>query len=601
MVTTVTLADSIILGQPKHLALPPLKMIRAELARRALVRRMDQSSLLFREGSPYMSLMEEHLRYIILEGGRGSAKSWAVAERLVRRASREKRRVLCTREYQNSITESVHKLLSDTIERLGLENRFRITDKYIESDLGSEFIFKGLHGNIKEVKSTEGVDDCWVEEAQTVSKESWTILIPTILRKHGSQFFITFNAENESDDTYQRFVVHPPKNSITHHVNFDANPHFPAELEELRQEYLRMIAEADDDKAREQAQADYDWVWLGMCKRISNEIVLSGKIVVQEFDDDLWKKAQRPLFGADFGFSQDPNTLIRFFILDECLYIEHEAYGTNVELMGETIDKKGELERFYESVPGSRAWPIKADGSRPETISFIRGLGFACTAADKWPGSVEDGIAHLRSFRKIIVHPRCKNVAREAKLWRYKVDRITGQVLPILVPGNEHCIAQGELIETARGAIPIENVIAGDFVLTRAGMKRVQKAWMTSPSQNVWEIKAGGKTLLATPNHEVFTTNRGFIRVDALKSSDELLISVDAESALTKLVPARVQCVRDTKTSVPVYDLTIEDQHEFFASGILVHNCFDAIRYGLDGYIQRKGDLGIWSKLGKPS
>ncbi len=404
----------------------------AELDRRRALRPPElaqHTSLVDMPGHPYNDLLKP-APYIILYGGRGSARSWTVAEALIKAARMHELRILCTREYQNSIEDSVHKLLCDTIERLGQGEWFNITKTSITSRAGAEFMFKGLHNNVKEIKSTEGVDICWLEEAQTTSKESLSTLLPTI-RKTGAKIIATFNPENDTDPIWDYFVEHPPEGTIAHHINFDQNPYFPAVLEKQRLHALRLIDEAESDSERAQAQSDYDHVWLGETRKISNEIIFSGKYVVQEFADDLWKQAPRLLFGADFGFSQDPSTLLRMFILDNCLYIEFEAYGVGVEL--------NEMDQFYKSIPGSDAWPIHADCSRPETISHMRGFGFNCKPADKWPGSVEDGIAHLRGFKKIIIHPRCKHTAQEAKMYRYKKDRITGEVLPVIIDKHNHC------------------------------------------------------------------------------------------------------------------------------------------------------------------
>lgn len=423
--------------EPVGLAVPLspalIDQLKAELERRRMLRAPDlmaHQSLVDLNGHPFNDLTKA-ARYKIFHGGRGSAKSWAFAEALIKRARLHPLRILCTREYQNSIADSVHKLLCDTIERLGQESWFDITKASITSKAGAEFIFKGLHNNVKEIKSTEGIDICWPEEAQTITQESWDVLLPTI-RKEGSEFWISFNAENDEDPTYKMFVTNPPAGAIVHHINYDQNPYLSKVLEDLRQHYLLRISQADNDTERAQAQSDYDHVWLGETRKISNEIIFSGKYVVEEFPDDLWKKAPRLLFGADFGFSQDPSTLSRNFIYEGCLYIEFEAYGIGVEL--------NEMDQFYKSVPDSDKWPIKGDNSRPETISHIRGFGFNCQAADKWPGSVEDGIAHMRGFKKIIIHPRCKNTIHEMKMYRYKKDRITGEVLPIIIDKHNHMI-----------------------------------------------------------------------------------------------------------------------------------------------------------------
>lgn len=336
--------------------------------------------------------------------------------------------MLCVREYQTTIKDSAHKVLKDTIKRLGLTKAFTITNDSIRSLCGAEFIFKGLHNNEEGVKSTEGIDICWVEEAQTVKAGSWRTLTPTI--RNGAvygdrpEIWVSYNLIEEEDATHQRFVIKGRTNSIVHKVNYDSNPYFGGVL----------LDEMQDD--RDLDYHLYEHIWLGMPLKISNAIIFSGKYEVREFADDLWQQAERLYFGADFGFSQDPASLERSFIVDDTLYVEYEAYGVGVEL--------DEMPEFYDSVPGSRDWPIKADGSRPETISHMRRKGFNISAAEKWDGSVKDGITHLKRFKKIVIHPRCKGLASEARLYRYKVDKTQvdergqPQVLPLIVDKHNH-------------------------------------------------------------------------------------------------------------------------------------------------------------------
>lgn len=362
-------------------------------------------------------LQERDVRYRVLYGGRGSGKSWGVAEALILHAAFEPSRILCCREVQNSIKDSVHKLLVDTIDRLGYRRFFRITRESIRGVCGSEFIFKGLKHSIQDVKSTEGITTCWVEEAQTVSEESWEVLIPTI-RAEGSEIWVTFNPNEESDPTYQRFVVNPPDKCISALVNYTHNPHFP-EVLKTEMEFMKRV--------------DYETylnVWEGKPKTRSDAAIIK-RWRVEEFSDDKWREADRLFFGADFGFAQDPSTLIRYFVVDNRLHIEYEAYGTGVEI--------DETPQLYDSVPAARDWRIYADSARPETISYLRRNGFNIEAVDKWQGSVEDGIAHINGFEEIIIHPRCVNTAKEARLYQYKVDRITGDILPVIVDKHNHC------------------------------------------------------------------------------------------------------------------------------------------------------------------
>lgn len=324
-------------------------------------------------------------------------------------------RILCAREFQSSIGDSVHRLLTDLIWALGLQSCFTITETAITSTAGSLFIFKGLRKSIQEIKSLEGIDICWVEEAQSVSAESWAILKPTI-RKRGSEIWISFNPAEESDPTYQQFVVNPPPNAIVRKINWDDNPWFPDTLDTERL-YLKGI----DQEA-------YDHIWGGNPRTITDAVIFGRRTVVEAFETPA--TVDRFFYGADWGFAADPTALVRSFIQGKKLFIDQEQFGFGVEI--------DELPQLFDSMPGTRAWPIKADGARPETISYMRRAGFNISAADKWPGSVEDGIAHLKGFEQIVIHERCKNMQQERRLYRYKVDPKTGEILPIIVDKHNH-------------------------------------------------------------------------------------------------------------------------------------------------------------------
>lgn len=386
-------------------------------------------SLVLDRTHPLSDLYYKKAPYKVYWGGRGSAKSWGVAEALVRLAASLPLRILCTREFQVSIKDSSHKILKDTIDRLGLHSWFTITADSIKSHVGGEFIFKGLHNNEHGLRSLEGIDITWVEEAQTVTAASWRSLTPTVRRKDGAEIWVTYNLIDEKDATHHRFVTQGRPGAIVHKLNYDSNPYFPSGLRE----------EMETDKENDFHL--YEHIWLGMPLKRSNAIILNKKYRVAEFDDDLYKQADRLLFGADFGFAQDPATLLRMFIIERAsgriLYISHEAYATGVEFE--------EYDEFYGAVPDAKDWPIKADAARPEVISYLRRKGWNIEAAEKWDGSVKDGIAHLRGFSEIIIHPRCKYTAVEAYMYRYKVDpKIVDEygqpeVLPIVVDKHNHC------------------------------------------------------------------------------------------------------------------------------------------------------------------
>lgn len=370
--------------------------------------------------NPFIELWRPH-RYKVFYGGRGSGKSWAIAEALIVMSDMCKLRILCCREIQKSIKDSSYQLLKDTADRLGIANRFVFLETEIRhKKTGSKFIFTGLLRNEQTIKSKEGMDICWVEEAQTVSESSWETLIPTI-RKDGSEIWLSFNPLNADDPTTVRFVENPPPEAYVRKVNYDENPYF--------NDALRREMEWD----RKNDYEKYLHIWEGYPRTFSDAQVFRGKYVVEPFEDDLYKKAERLFFGADFGFAQDPSTLVRCFIYENRLYVDYEAYGVGVEI--------DELPQLYRSVPESDKWPIKGDEARPETISYLaKRCGFNISGAKKWKGSIEDGIAYLKSFDKIVIHPRCKHTADEFRLYSYKIDKVTNEILPIVLDKSNHCI-----------------------------------------------------------------------------------------------------------------------------------------------------------------
>lgn len=206
-------------------------------------------------------------RYKVLYGGRGGAKSWGAARALLIRGASRPLRVLCAREFQNSIKDSVHKLLADQIEALGLSDVYEVLDKEIRGKNGTEFAFRGLRHNVTAIKSFESADVCWVEEAQTVSKASWDTLIPTI-RKPDSEIWITFNPELDTDETYKRFVLNPPPDSIVRKINWSDNPFFPD------------VLRAEKDHLKEMDPDSYLVTWEGYCRQ-----TLDGAIYAKEIRD----------------------------------------------------------------------------------------------------------------------------------------------------------------------------------------------------------------------------------------------------------------------------------------------------------------------------
>lgn len=381
-------------------------------------------------------LFDESARYIAVKGGRGSGKSRSVATALNLRAAAKPLRILCVREIQKSIRDSSKRLLDDDAERNGLAGFYTSLETEIRGANGSLFLFSGLRNN-DSLKSLEGIDVCWVEEAQSISRTSLDTLIPTI-RKPGSQLIFTWNPKLETDPIEEMFNrADPPPNTRLQTVNYVDNPWFPDVLK----------SEADYDLKRDPEK--YNHVWMGGYLRNSESRVFRNW-TVEEFEapaDALFR------LGADWGFASDPSVLVRCHIVGRKLFIDYEAHMVGCEIM--------DLPSLFMSVPGAEKWPITADSARPETISHMRNNGFPkIQAAVKGPKSIEDGIEWLKSF-DIVVHPRCRHTIDELTMYSYKTDPLTQLVLPLLEDKNNHIIdALRYACEGARRA----NIVRPTFV-----------------------------------------------------------------------------------------------------------------------------------------
>jgi phage terminase large subunit len=372
-------------------------------------------------------------RYKCFHGGRGSGKSFSVMGMAAVYGAKEKLRILFTREYQNSLKDSVFSEVKNAIQSDELLNScYEIGVNYIKGKNGTEFLFAGLHNNIESIKSMSQIDICVVEEAETVSEESWKLLIPTIRREGQSnllpqsELWVLWNPKNVDSPVHKRFILNPPKNARIAQVNFRDNPWFPKVLEEERLDHY------------ERDQDTYYNVWEGEILVRTEAQIFYKKWEVEDFkESDFIKNGvalyDGPYYGTDFGFSNDPNAFIRCFIYDDNLYITHEAGGKKIDL-DDMVDG------VYSKIPDYDRFKIRADCARPETISYLKKQGLNIEAAKKWSGSVEDGIAYIRKFRKIIVHSSCAQTALELKNYSYKVDRLSGDILRTILDADNHYI-----------------------------------------------------------------------------------------------------------------------------------------------------------------
>ncbi|MBV5329145.1 MAG: PBSX family phage terminase large subunit [Chlorobium sp.] len=451
---------------------------------------MAEKELRFQIAQKMEQVFEGPARYRGAHGGRGSSKSWGFARRALQRMviaqlAGTKCRILCARELQNSIKDSVLQLLIDQIEVLGIQDFFDYGESYLRGvDGRSDFLFKGLRHNIKEIKSTEAIDITWIEEAETLSEETFRVLPATVFRVDDSEIWLSWNPELKDAPIQQRFIDTCPADAKIVEVNYTDNPWFPAGLELERLDDLKR----DPDL--------YAHIWGGCCITRTDAQVLGGKWRVDTFTrpEEL---DGGPYYGCDWGFSADPIALVICWVKGNTLYIEYEAGGKRVEIK--------DTPALFDTLHGIKTHVIRADNARPEMISHMQTEGYKVIGADKWPGSIEDGITHLRSYDEIVIHERCVNVEREARLWSYKVDRQTGDVLPVLLDANNHCFVGDTLVATNKGQVRISDIKTGDMVLTRFGLREVTKTFDNGLKEVRKFTFPNGKSLTGTDTHEIIT------------------------------------------------------------------------------------------------
>jgi phage terminase large subunit len=380
---------------------------------------MQQNKTLRIETPRWMVPFLEPSRYKGAHGGRGSGKSHAFAEMVIEaHVMDQKRRTVCVREVQKTLAQSVKRLLETKIEAMGVSSYFEVQESVIKSRRGDGLIlFQGMQTHTSDsIKSLEGMDCAWVEEAQSLSQRSLDLLRPTI-RKPNSELWFTWNPHEPTDpiDVLLR-GQYPPPDAIVSEVNYRQNPWFP--------DVLR--AELEYDQRRDPDKFTHIWLG-GYVANSEARVFRNWRVEDFEAPADATHR-----FGADFGFAIDPTVLVRCHIVGRTIYVDHEAYMIGCEII--------DTPSLFLTIPEAEKWPIVADSARPETISHLRRHGFPkIMPAVKGQHSVNEGIEWLKSY-DIVVHPRCQHTIDELTSYSWKVDDLTGKVLPILQDKDNHVI-----------------------------------------------------------------------------------------------------------------------------------------------------------------
>lgn len=359
-------------------------------------------------------------RYKILHGGRGSGKSVNVVKALLIMGMQKKLRILCTREVQKSIKDSVKALLDDEIESMGFGAFYESLDQEIRGKNGTLFVFAGLASHtIDSIKSFANCDICWVEEGQSVSKRSWDVLTPTI-RKEGSEIWVTFNPELESDETYQRFVANPPDNAIVIQVNYDQNPFFTDILEAERQDTLRR-----DPKG-------YAQIWEGKCLPAVAGAIYYNEVALAESEERIRDVPYDPMLKVHPVFDLGWNDAMSISLV--------QRQGSELRIIGYIEDSHKTLDHYSAELRklnynwGSLYLPhdgrnkdFKTGKSAQE---IMEAFGWSVVITPNM--SIEDGIRLTRmTFRQIFIDKlKCERLIQCAKRYRRSINQQTNEPGP---------------------------------------------------------------------------------------------------------------------------------------------------------------------------
>ncbi len=443
----------------------------------------------------YKPLFDKGWREAAIYGGRFSLKSHTVARYLLIRGRMDKIRIGCFREFQSSIAESSHQLLSDLIKHYKL-NDYKVTDKSIINTVtGTDFIFKGLWNNEQSIKSIEGIDIAWVEEAQTITTNSIDVLTPTV-RKDNSQIIYTYNRLLEDDPVHKRLVLEGRPNTLIINVNYDIALKY-----KMMPEVIRI--EMEDDKLNRPIL--YKTKWLGEPTGIERKIYKDWAII-----DEIPHEARLERYGMDFGYTNDPTSIVAIYyynggyILDEITYLK----GLKNKQIADILKAHPEA-------------LVVADSAEPKSIDEIYGYDISIVGAEKGADSIRNGIAVVQAQR-ISITKRSINIIREYNNYLFREDR-DGKIINVPEGGFDHCFAPESLIHTTKGQVPIHKLVGKEgYLYSRDG--KIERFYNVRPTRvNAETVKIefnDGQILEVTPDHLLLKPNGEWVESGLLVPKD---------------------------------------------------------------------------------
>ncbi len=520
---------------------------------------------------PFLFLTEERHRYKVARGGRASLKSWQFARALLILGLKSPRRILCAREVQKSIKDSVHALLADQIKLMGLGRNYDVLETEIRGRNGTVILFTGLAVHtVESIKSFEGVDICWVEEAQTVRRKSWNILIPTI-RKPGSEIWATFNPELDTDDTYDRFVVNPPPDASVLEVNWRDNPWF-----------------ADSPLAQERAHAErtmsreeYANIWEGKCRTAVSGAIYAEEIRAATEGRRITNVPYDPTLKVHAVFDLGWNDSM-FITL-----VQRGAYDLRV--VGCIEDSHRTLDSYSAQLLGMRwNWGklvLPHDGNTGDfktgttARKIMEGLGWSVIVLPNT--DVEAGIRTVRTifpkvyFDKVNAGPLINCLKRYKRAVNAKTAEGGDPV------HDAACLGPDTKIRTLSGWKRIADLEGKEFYVW--GYSERERRLVPAKAARCWKAKTvttvtrvtfdNGAVITCTPDHRFMLRDGSWLPAQSLKIADSLMPFYERD--ITVISVETINQITD------VYDIEVPELGNFVAEGVVVHNSHgaDSFRY----------------------
>ena len=437
-------------------------------------------------------------------GGRGATKSWGFARALLIEGTRRKLRILCARETQKSIRDSVHQLLEEQIAALNLEAFYRVEKSVIYGTNGTEILFTGLKHHVDNVKSMEAISVCWVEEAQGVSKTSWDKLIPTLFRLPECELWISFNPDLEGDNTYQRFVVNPPTGAVVRKVTWRDNPWFP--------EGLRRLMEED----RKRNIDEYNHIWEGTCINTLANAIYAAELRAVDTEGRIKRVPYDPSKPVDTAWDLGYGDMVAIWMF-QSFPMEYRIVDYEEGVRQPLHYYLAELQkRGYVFGTDYLPWDggLKALGTGKSIEEQMKAAGRKVKVAPRLP--VTDGINAARTIFPLCWFDEQRTAAGLRSLRCYRYGEMQSYEGPTREPLHDvHCLVPDTLVLTKHGTRPIMD-LQGEEVLTPCGWSAYRGPWVTQRNAQLVEVGfADGNTVRCTPDH-LFATESGWKSAESL-------------------------------------------------------------------------------------